>query len=111
MLVCAVLGSVATLLNPVEMPPIARSEHEALGVFCVHLRRAAPLEQRLLAVVGVRHPRPPACHRTLGRLDAEILWHGPPPAFARGQGATGGAEAGPQVEPGVMRGERAAAGL
>ena len=43
--------------------------------------------------MGVRHPRPPACRRTLGRLDAEILWHGPPPAFARGQGAAGGAEA------------------
>ena len=42
---------------------------------------------------------------------AEILRHGPPPAFARGQEAAGGAEAWPQVDPAVVRGAHAAAGL
>ena len=46
-----------------------------------------------------------------GRATGEILRHGPPPAFARGQGAAGRAEAWPQVAPGVVRGARAAAGL
>ena len=39
----------------------------------------------------------------------------PPPAYARGRGAVGGAEPWPQVHPGVVlyvvRGARAAAGL
>ena len=43
--------------------------------------------------------------------NAEILNHGPPPAYARGQAAVGGAEPWPRVQPGVLRGLRAAAGL
>ena len=42
---------------------------------------------------------------------ADFLRHGPPPAYARGQRAVGGAEPWPQVHPGVVRGARAAAGL
>ena len=47
----------------------------------------------------------------IGRPNAEILNHGPPPAYARGQAAVGGAEPWPRVQPGVLRGLRAAAGL
>jgi hypothetical protein len=47
----------------------------------------------------------------IGRPNAEILHHGPPPAYARGQAAVGGAEPWPQVHPGILRGVRAAAGL
>ena len=47
----------------------------------------------------------------IGRPNAEILHHGPPPAYARGQAAVGGAEPWPQVHPGILRGMRAAAGL
>ena len=42
---------------------------------------------------------------------ARILDHGPPPAYARGQAAMGGAEPWPRVQPSVLRGLRAAAGL
>ena len=47
----------------------------------------------------------------IGRPNAEILNHGPPPAYARGQAAVGGAEPWPRVQPSVLRGLRAAAGL
>ena len=47
----------------------------------------------------------------IGRPNAEILHHGPPPAYARGQAAVGGAKPWPQVHPGILRGGRAAAGL
>ena len=50
----------------------------------------------------------------IGKPNAEILNHGPPPAYARGQAAVGGAEPWPRVQPGlpgVLRGLRAAAGL
>ena len=47
----------------------------------------------------------------IGRPNADILNHGPPPAYARGQAAVGGAEPWPRVQPGVLRGLRAAAGL
>ena len=47
----------------------------------------------------------------IGRPNAEILHHGPPPAYVRGQAAVGGAEPWPQVHPGILRGVRAAAGL
>ena len=72
-------------------------------------RRAPPLGQRVLAVVGARviRGRLPA----IGRPNADILNHGPPPAHARGQAAVGGAEPWPRVQPGVLRGLRAAAGL
>ena len=38
-----------------------------------------------------------------GRQDGAILRHGPPPAYARGREAVGGAEPWPQVHPGVVR--------
>ena len=38
-----------------------------------------------------------------GRPNAEILHHGPPPAYARGQAAVGGAEPWPRVHPGILR--------
>ena len=47
----------------------------------------------------------------IGLPNADFLRHGPPPAYARGRGAVGGAEPWPQVHPGVVRGARAAAGL
>ena len=47
----------------------------------------------------------------IGRPNAEILHHGPPPAYVRGQAAVGGAEPWQQVHPGILRGVRAAAGL
>ena len=47
----------------------------------------------------------------VGRPNANILHHGPPPAYAHGREAVGGAEAWPQVHPGVVRGARGAAGL
>ena len=47
----------------------------------------------------------------IGRPNADILHHGPPPAYAHGREAVGEAEAWPQVHPGVVRGARAAAGL
>ena len=36
----------------------------------------------------------------IGRPNTEILHHGPPPAYARGQAAVGGAER-PRVHPGI----------
>ena len=47
----------------------------------------------------------------IGQPNADILRHGPPPAYARGRVAAGGAEVWPQVHPGVVHGARAAAGL
>ena len=47
----------------------------------------------------------------IGMPNADILNHGPPPAYARGQAAVGGAEPWPRVQPSVLRGLRAAAGL
>ena len=47
----------------------------------------------------------------IGLPNADILHHGPPPAYAHGREAVGGAEARPQVHPGVVCGARAAAGL
>ena len=38
----------------------------------------------------------------IGRPNADILDHGPPPACARGQAAVGGAEPWPRVQPGVL---------
>ena len=70
----------------------ARSEHEALGIFVhdVHRRWGT----RVLAVVGARHPRPPARHREAERRD-------PPPrpaarvrAWASGRGRGGAVAAG-----------------
>jgi hypothetical protein len=68
---------------------------------------------------GARHPRPPARHWAAERRHPSRLHHGPPPAYAHGREAVGGAEGGmhacmhgrTQVHPGVVRGARAAAGL
>ena len=84
----------------------ARSEHEALGIFVhdVHRRWGSVFWRSWARVIRGRLP-------AIGRPNAEILDHGPPPAYARGQAAVGGAEPWPRVQPGVLRGLRAAAGL
>ena len=38
----------------------------------------------------------------IGMPNADILNHGPPPAYARGQAAVGGAEPWPRVQPSVL---------
>ena len=53
----------------------------------------------------------PAALFDLEPLPSLFLHHGPPPAYARGRAAVGGAEPWPQVHPGILRGARAAAGL
>ena len=79
-----------------------RSVHEALGIYTHDVHR------RWLAGVGsvfwrswarVIRGRLPV----IGRLNADILHHAPPPAYAHGREAVGGAEAWPQVQvhPGV----------
>ena len=82
----------------------ARSEHEALGIFVhdVHRRWGSVFWRSWARVIRGRLP-------AIGRPNAEILHHGPPPAYARGQAAVGGAEPWPRVHPGVLRGVRAAA--
>ena len=73
---------------------------------------APPLGQRPLAVVGAPQGRASseaACPSSGCRTPTSS--NGPPPAYARGRGAVGGAEPWPQVHPGVVRGARAAAGL
>ena len=84
----------------------ARSEHEALGIFVhdVHRRWGSVFWRSWARVIRGRLP-------AIGRPNADILNHGPPPAYARGQAAVGGAEPWPRVQPGVLRGLRAAAGL
>ena len=84
----------------------ARSEHEALGVFMhdVHRRWGSVLWRSWARVIRGRLP-------VIGLPNGDFLRHGPPPAYARGRGAVGGAEPWPQVHPGVVRGARAAAGL
>ena len=47
----------------------ARSEDEALGIFMHSVRRRFG-SVRDVAVVGARHPRPPARHRAAGRRDS-----------------------------------------
>ena len=76
----------------------ARSEHEALGIFVhdVHRRWGSVF---FLSVwrswARVIRGRLPA----IGMPNAVILNHGPPPAYARGQAAVGGAEPWPRVQP------------
>ena len=69
----------------------ARSEHEALGIFVhdVHRRWGSVFWRSWARVIRGRLP-------AIGRPNAEILHHGPPPAYARGQAAVGGAEPWPQ---------------
>ena len=88
----------------------ARSEHEALGIF-VHDVHRPRCGQRVLAVVTSWARVIRGRLLAIGRPNAEIHHHGPPPAYARGQAAVGGAEPWPRVHPGVLRGVRAAAGL
>jgi hypothetical protein len=54
---------------------------------------------RARARQSVSHPRPPACPSLIGHPNADILHHGPPPAYAHGREAVGGAAAWPQVHP------------
>ena len=50
------------------------------------------------------------CKACAEKMSARALPR-PPPAYARGQAAVGGAEPWPRVQSGVLRGLRAAAGL
>ena len=93
----------------------ARSVHEALGIYThdVHRRWEAGWGRGVSSAVCFHaDPRPPP---VMGQLNADILHHGPPPAYAHGREAVGGAEAWPQerrcTPAGVVRGARAAAGL
>ena len=81
-------------------------------VFTTRDLRARPVHRRWGSVfwrswARVIRGRLPA----IGRPNAEILHRGPPPAYARGQAAVGGAWPWPRVHPGILRGVRAAAGL
>ena len=93
-----------------------RSVHEALGIYatckythrserraCTARRWGSFFWRSWARVIRGRLP-------VIGRPNADILHHGPPPAYAHGREAVGGAEAWPQVHPGVVRGARAAAG-
>jgi hypothetical protein len=90
-----------------------RSVHEALGIYThdVH-RRWGRYLVRSSAMGGssggrswarVIRGRLPV----IGRPNADILHHGPPPAYAHARGAVGGAEA-RCTQAGVVRGARAA---
>ena len=87
-------------------PGLVAAIDEALGIFVhdVHRRWGSVFWRSWARVIRGRLP-------AIGRPDAEILHHGPPPAYARGRAAVGGAEPWPQVHPGILRGARAAAGL
>ena len=84
----------------------ARSEHEALGIFVhdVHRRWGSVFWRscgRLAGWLGRgRASSAAACPPAIGRPNADILNHGPPPAYARGQASVGGAEPWPRVQPG-----------
>jgi hypothetical protein len=97
-----------------------RSVHEALGIYThdVHRRCAGVGSVFWRSWARVIRGRLPV----IGRLNADILHHGPPPAYAHGREAVGGAQATRRgrrctpaqprrYEPGVVRGARAAAGL
>ena len=75
-----------------------RSVHEALGIYThdVHRRWGSVFWRSWARVIRGRLP-------VIGRPNADILHHGPPPAYAHGREAVGGAEAWPQVQvhPGV----------
>ena len=83
-----------------------RSVHEALGIYThdVH-RRWGSVFWRWARVIRGRLP-------VIGRPNADVLHHGPPPAYAHGREAVAcwRGRAWPQVHPGVERGARAAAG-
>ena len=72
-----------------------RSVHEALGIYThdVHRRWGSVFWRSWARVIRGRLP-------VIGRPNADILHHGPPPAYAHGREAVGGAEAWPQVHPG-----------
>ena len=75
-----------------------RSVHEALGIL-VHARTTCTAGSwaRVIPMASFIRGRLPV----IGRPNADILHHGPPPAYAHGREAVGGAEAWPQVHPGV----------
>ena len=77
----------------------------AVGVFMHDARRrwGSVFWRSWARVIRTRLP-------VIGQPNADILRHGPPPAYARGRVAAGGAEVWPQVHPGVVHGARAAAG-
>ena len=99
-----------TMLNfPLALAPTLRERshifapiaERARGARDLRARRAPPLGQRVLAhwrswarVIRGRLP-------FIGRPNAEILHHGPPPAYARRQAAVGGAEPWPRAHPGI----------
>ena len=90
--------------TPPRIPPVGIYTHD------VHRRWGSVFWRSWARVIRGRLP-------VIGRPNADILHHGPPPAYryAHGREAgclfVGGAEAWPQVHPGVVRGARAAAGL
>ena len=78
-----------------------RSVHEALGIYThdVHRRWGSVFWRSWARVIRGRLP-------VIGRPNADILHHGPPPAYAHGREAVGGAQAGvaagaPRRSPGV----------
>ena len=75
-----------------------RSVHEALGIYThdVHRRWGSVFWRSWARVIRGRLP-------VIGRPNADILHHGPPPAYAHGREAVGGAEAWPQVHPARRR--------
>jgi hypothetical protein len=78
--------------------------HEALGIYTHDVPTAAGVAFSGGRARVIRGRLP-----VIGRPNADILHHGPPPAYART--AERLLEAWPQVHPGVVRGARAAAGL
>ena len=79
-----------------------RSVHEALGI-TPDAGVGSVFWRSWARVIRGRLP-------VIGRPNADILHHGPPPAYAHGREAVGGAEACPQVHPGVVRGPRGTRG-
>ena len=77
--------------------PEAMSFFLDLPVHDVHRRWGSVFWRSWARVIRGRLP-------AIGRPNAEILHHGPPPAYARGQAAVGGAEPWPQVHPGIPAG-------
>jgi hypothetical protein len=70
--------------------------HEALGIYThthdLHRRWGSVFWRSWARVIRGRLP-------VIGRPNADILHHGPPPAYAHGREAVGGAEAWPQCTP------------
>jgi hypothetical protein len=71
-----------------------RSVHEALGIYThdVHRRWGSVFWRSWARVIRGRLP-------VIGRPNANILHHGPPPAYAHGREAVGGARRGRRCTP------------